>query len=79
MHGCGLTTQASSGHRGVVGGDVLQHHDACAVIPLHADATGGLDQVHATGVLHIKRVMREREPCSSVVYCHLNSVGCKQV
>lgn len=62
-----------------MGGDVLQHHDACAVIPLHADSTGGLDQVHAAGVLHIKRVMREGKSCGSVVYCHLNSGGHKRV
>lgn len=68
---CRLTTQALSGHRCIVGGDVLQHHDACAVIPLYADSTGCLDQVHATGVLHIKRVTGERKSCSSVVYGHL--------
>lgn len=68
---CGLTTQALSGHRCIVGGDVLQHHDASAVIPLYADSTGCLDQVHATGVLHIKRVTGEWKPCSSVVYGHL--------
>lgn len=71
----GLTTQASSGHRCIVGGDVLQHHDARAVIPLDADPTGCLDQVHAPGVLHIKRVTGERKSCSSVVYSHLQQPG----
>lgn len=65
---CGLTTQASSGHRCIIGGDVLQHHDTSAVIPLYADPTRCMDQVHAACVFHIKSVTGKWEPGRPVVH-----------
>lgn len=56
---CGLTTQALGGHRCIICGDVLQHHDASTVIPLYVDPTRCLDQVHAACVFHIKGVKGE--------------------
>lgn len=67
----GLTTQAVSGHRCVVSSDVLQHHDASAVIPLNADPTRCIDQVHAACVFNIKRVTGKRQFGRPVVYSHL--------
>ena len=58
---CGLTTEASSGHRRIIRSDVLQHHDAGAVIPLYADPARCVDQVHAARVFHVERVTGERE------------------
>lgn len=75
---CGPTTQASSGHRCIIGGDVLQHHDASAVIPLYADPTRCLDQVHAACVLHVKGVTGKGKFCRSVVHRHLWTDGCGQ-
>lgn len=72
---CGLTTQASSGHRCVIRSAVLQHHDAGAVIPLYADPARCVDQVHAACVFHIKRVTGEWKSSRSVVYCHLKTDG----
>ena len=51
-----LTTQAAGVSRPVVGGGVLQHHDAGAVVPLDVDPPGGLDQVHAARVVHVQRL-----------------------
>lgn len=67
------TAQASSRHRCIMGGDVLQHHDAGAVIPLYADPAGCLDQVHAACVFHEKRVMGKWKSHRSVVHRHLRT------
>lgn len=72
---CGLTTQASSGHRCVAGGDVLQHHDTGAVIPLYADPARRVDQIHAACVFHIKSVAGEWQPDRSVVHGYLDTNG----
>lgn len=69
------TTQASSGHRCIIGGNVLQHHDASAVVPLYADPAGCLDQVHAARVFHVKRVMGKGKSHRSVVHRHLGVDG----
>lgn len=69
------TAQASSRHRCVIGGNVLEHHDAGAVIPLHADPARCLDQVHAACVLHKKRVMGKGKSHRSVVHRHLRTDG----
>lgn len=68
-----LTAQASSWHGCIIGGNVLQHHDAGAVIPLHADPARCLDLVHAASVLNGKRVMGEGESNRSVVHRHLRN------
>lgn len=70
-----LTTQASGGNRGFIGSNVLQHHDASAVVPLYADPARCMDQVHAARVLHIKRRAREWKPDRSVVHGHLETDG----
>lgn len=62
-----------SGNRCVIRSDVLQHHDASAVIPLYADPTRCMDQIHATCVFHIQRVAREWQFRGSVVYCDLET------
>lgn len=72
---CGLTTKAASGHRCIISGDVLQHHDASAVIPLYADPTRCVYQIHAACVFHIQRVTGERKSSWSVVNCHLKGDG----
>lgn len=51
---CGLTTQASSGHRCITRSVVLQHHNPRAMIPLYADLARCVNQVHAACVFHIK-------------------------
>lgn len=73
----GPTAQASSRHRCIIGGNVLQHHDAGAVIPLYADPAGCLDQVHAACVLHEKGVMGKGKSHRSVVHRHLRADSVK--
>lgn len=57
-----------SGNRCVIRSDVLQHHDASAVVPLYADPTWSMDQIHATCVFHIQRVAGEWQFRGSVIY-----------
>lgn len=65
---CGLTTQASGGHRCIIRCDVLQHHDTSAVIPLYADPARCMDEVHTACVFHIKIVTGEWEPGRPVIH-----------
>lgn len=70
---CRVTTEAPGPGACDVGGAVLQHDDAGAVVPLYTHATRCVDDVHGARVIDVQAVPRERQSCSDLVHCHLGA------